>query len=141
MNRAGRFNVPLGSRTKLLIADKEHMGRCSAALANTVIRAQSFEQAEIRPRHFYYLEPPYHRRYSGYYSVGFDEADHARLASFCREIDREGGYFMLSNSDTPLVRKLYRGFHIETVQARRSVSGKAYGRKKEPELIIRNYTQ
>jgi DNA adenine methylase len=46
---------------------------------------------------------------------------------------------MLSNSDTELIRSLYKGFHIEEVSASRSVSCKANQRGKEKELIIRNY--
>lgn len=90
-------------------------------------------------RDFYYLDPPYHETYSGYDGSGFGDADHARLAQFCREVDRVGGYFMLSNSDTSFVRRLYKGFRIEKVMASRSVSCKAHQRGRENELLIRNY--
>jgi DNA adenine methylase len=61
------------------------------------------------------------------------------LAEFCREINDAKAYFMLSNSDTPFVRSLYKGFTIEQISASRSVSCKGNQRKKENELVIRNY--
>ena len=46
---------------------------------------------------------------------------------------------MLSNSDTELVRRLYRGYVVEEVLASRSVSCAPDRRGRVRELIIRNY--
>jgi DNA adenine methylase len=46
---------------------------------------------------------------------------------------------MLSNSDTPLIRKLYADFRIDRVLASRSINSKGNRRGKIAELIIRNY--
>ena len=61
------------------------------------------------------------------------------LAEFCHTIDKKGGFFMLSNSNTALVRKLYNHYNAEKVLAPRFVNCKADGRNKQYELIIRNY--
>jgi site-specific DNA-adenine methylase len=47
--------------------------------------------------------------------------------------------FILSNSLTPITLRLYRGFHIERIVARRSVSRRAEGRTRKTELLVRNF--
>lgn len=139
VNRAGGFNVPMGDYANPQILDEQNLKNCSTVLKNADIKQQSFSHAKISKNDFYYIDPPYHETYEGYSSAGFGDKEHQELAKFCREIDRKGGYFMVSNSDTPFVRELYKGYTIETVSASRSVSCKANQRGKENELIIRNY--
>ena len=77
------------------------------------IHQLTFSQVPIVEGNFYYLDPPYNETFSEYHDSGFDEKDHRKLANFCNEIDVVGGHFMLSNSDTPFVRKLYAAHNIE----------------------------
>jgi DNA adenine methylase len=56
-----------------------------------------------------------------------------------RELDRRGAKLMLSNSDVPFIRELYRGFRIETVMAPRAVSCDASSRGPVSEVVVRNY--
>ena len=139
VNKSGGFNVPMGNYKNPMIADEENLRACSHLLRGTSIEQGTFEDQDIQSDDFYYLDPPYHQTYTGYSSGGFGDKMHKKLATFCREIDRKGGYFMLSNSDTPFVRALYEGYTVEDIQAGRSVSCKAHQRGKENELIIRNY--
>jgi DNA adenine methylase len=48
---------------------------------------------------------------------------------------------MLSNSDTPAIRRLYEdlGFRIDVVQAARSINSRATKRGKVCEVVARNY--
>jgi len=141
VNKSGGFNVPMGSYKNPNILDEETLSNCSKVLKNTKISQHGFEQVKIKKGAFYYIDPPYHKTYSQYDGSGFGEKEHIKLADFCKKIDKKGGYFMLSNSDTDLVRTLYKGYNIDEVQASRSVSCKAHQRGKEYELIIRNYTR
>ena len=136
-NKSGLFNVPLGTGTGVI--DEENMRNCSKVLKQAAIACHDFKQAKISRGDFYYLDPPYHKTFSTYDASGFGENEHTELAEFCHAVDRNGGYFMLSNSDTPFVRKLYNGYHIEVVRASRSVSCKGNGRGRANELLIRNY--
>ena len=45
----------------------------------------------------------------------------------------------VSNSDTPFIRELYRGYNIVEVKARRAINCKGEGRGLLTELVIRNY--
>jgi len=56
-----------------------------------------------------------------------------------RELDRRGVRVMLSNSEHPLVRKLYAGFRIEQVYARRHINSHANGRGPIHEVVVLNY--
>jgi DNA adenine methylase len=139
VNQSGEFNVPMGSYTKPAILDEENLRSCSKALQGIEITQHPFWQTPIQKGDFYYLDPPYHKTFSSFDSSGFNDADHEKLAAFCGELDKAGCYFMVSNSDTPFIRKLYRNFGIEQVMADRFVSCKGNQRGKENELIIRNY--
>jgi len=140
VNQSGAFNVPMGSYTAPNILDEGNLRACSKALQGTVIDQRPFSQVAIEKGNFYYLDPPYHKAFSSFDSSGFDDADHEKLAAFCNKLDQAGCYFMVSNSDTPLIRKLYSGYGIEKVMAGRFVSCKGNQRGKETELIIRNYS-
>lgn len=139
VNKSGFFNVPMGKYNEPAILDEDNLRACSLFLKNTEVMQHDFTHIQPAKGQFYYLDPPYHETYSGYDGAGFGDAEHANLAQFCRNIDAKGGYFMLSNSDTPFVRELYTGYHIETVNASRFISCKANDRNKQNELIIRNY--
>ncbi len=52
------------------------------------------------------------------------------------ELARQGVHVVLSNSDTPLVRRLYRGFKIERVLAKRVVNSRGDRRGRVAEVIV-----
>lgn len=139
VNQNGGFNVPMGNYKNPNILDKENILNVSKVLQNTTIQQHSFNETPIEKNAFYYLDPPYHKTYSKYSKNGFGDEMHQQLATFCKAIHEAGGYLMLSNSDTPFIRDLYKNFRIEKVSALRSVSCKAHQRGKEQELLIRNY--
>lgn len=139
VNQSGAFNVPIGSYTDPTILDEENLRACSKALQGIEIKHHDFTQVPIAKENFYYLDPPYHTTFSSFDSSGFDATNHKDLAAFCKKLHDAGCYFMVSNSDTPLIRSLYEGYTIEQVRAGRFVSCKGNQRGKETELIIRNY--
>ncbi|MCZ6677700.1 MAG: DNA adenine methylase [Candidatus Poribacteria bacterium] len=139
VNKSGKFNVPMGDYKNPPIVDEENLRNASQVLQNTEVAQHDFTQLPIQKKHFYYIDPPYHKTYDGYNGGGFGTQEHEKLAEYCKEIDNKGGYFMVSNSDNSFVRKLYKSYDIERVSASRSVSCKGHQRGKENELIIRNY--
>ncbi len=139
VNKSGLFNVPMGKYDNPAILDEDNLKACSKFLQNTEIYQHDFSQLKPKEKQFFYIDPPYHETYSSYDGAGFGDKEHEKLANFCHEIDKQGGYFMLSNSDTKFIRKLYDGYRIEVVSASRFISCKANERNKKNELIIRNY--
>jgi DNA adenine methylase len=139
VNKSGEFNVAMGEYESPPIVDEETLQADSAALQGVELLCQGFDRIAPTPNAFYYLDPPYHGTYDGYDGTRFGDGEHRKLAELCRQIDEVGGYFMLSNSDTALVRSLYGGYVVETVSASRSVSRDARGRGRAKELLVRNY--
>lgn len=139
VNKAGGFNVPMGSYVDPNLFEEDVLRNDSKLLQGVAIHQHSFIHCPVAREDFFYFDPPYHELYSQYDGSGFGEPEHKSLAAFCNEIHTAGAFFMLSNSDTDFVRGLYRSFHIEEVSASRTVSCKAHHRGRKNELIIRNY--
>ncbi len=147
-NRQGHFNVPWGQYMHPSLYVPEILRRAARLLREHARRlaVEPFEKALERPKagDFVYLDPPYvplsaTSRFTAYTREGFTLEDQRRLANICRELDQRGVLFMISNSDTPLVHELYRGFHIQRVWARRSINARGDKRLPISELVIRNY--
>ena len=146
VNRSGEFNVPAGKYKNPRILDAENLRAASAALANADLRCAGFEEllGSARPGDFVYLDPPYvpastTANFTAYAQDGFGPADQERLRDVYRELDRRGCRLMLSNSDVPAVRELYREWRIDVVMAPRAVSCDGAGRQSVAEVVVRNY--
>lgn len=146
VNSRGEFNVPMGRYNRPRILDKKKLRAAAVALAGVELRSGSFEAAVegAGPGDFVYFDPPYMplnetSSFTGYAAGGFGREDQARLAATFRELDRRGCTLMLSNSDHPYIRKLYEGFDIQPVKARRYINSQPDGRGLITELVIRNY--
>jgi DNA adenine methylase len=145
VNRAGRFNVPFGRYKNPSFQDPALLLRASRALRGVQIHHGPFEAALQRtsPGDFVYLDPPYDpvsetASFTSYTTDCFTWHDQQRLASACVALDRRGVRFLLSNSATPRVRALYRGFEQRVVHAPRHISCKSAGRGRVEELLVFN---
>ena len=128
-DRSGEFNVPMGRYAKPAILDTACLYAASQALARADLRCTPFESllSEARPGDFVYLDPPYEpvsrtANFTSYAQDGFSQESQRRLRDVFRELDRRGSKLMLSNSDVPFIRELYRGYRIDIVKAPRAVS-------------------
>jgi DNA adenine methylase len=145
VNRAGRFNVPFGRYKNPTFHDPGLLLRASCALRGVQILRGQFEVALRRaePGEFVYLDPPYDpvsetSSFTSYTRNAFTWADQERLAAECAALDGRGVRFLLSNSATPRVRALYRGFEQRVVRAPRHISCKGGGRGYVDELLVFN---
>ena len=146
VNSEGRFNVPMGRYANPKILDVDALREARRVLLCAFVTHEPFENALERAgaESFSYLDPPYDplsetSSFTTYATGGFTRRDQVRLRDACAAIDRRGGLFMLSNSDTPLTRELYRDFNIEEVRAPRSINSKATKRGCVGEILVRNY--
>lgn len=146
VNRKGEFNVPIGSYTNPDVVTEDNIRACSKALQKATIEYRQFDTIEPVAGDFAYFDPPYHpttdtASFTNYTKLDFSEHDQARLRDFAAKLGKQGVKVMLSNSDTPYIRDLYKGqgFKIDTVQAPRLVNCKPNKRGAVNELIITNY--
>lgn len=142
-NRRGEFNVPIGSYVNPTVFREENLIAVSQQLQHTDIRVQSFEHVlkTAKAGDFVYFDPPYvplsaTSSFTSYVGAGFDLQMQQRLAEVFTELAHRGCYVFLSNSDSPVVRELYRGWRMETVRAGRAINSKASGRNAVNELLV-----
>jgi DNA adenine methylase len=142
-NSKGEFNVPMGRYVNPAICDADNLG--SAALC--------LQKCDLETRHFstvleyaqkgdlVYFDPPYHpltktAYFTDYSKYAFTEESQWLLAQVFTRLANRGVKVMLSNSDTPLINKLYNDFHIHKVLARRNVNSNSEKRGKVSEVIV-----
>lgn len=143
VNKKGEFNVPFGKYTNPTICDEDNLRAVSAVLRNVGLLPGDFERSTMRARKgdAVYFDPPYAplsetSNFTTYTAGGFGSDEQTRLRDVAKQLVDRDVHVLLSNSDTPLVRKLYKGFKIEEVQARRRINSKGDKRGNVGELLI-----
>jgi DNA adenine methylase len=144
VNKAGVFNVPKGSRTKLPEGLPDAVLAASKILHGVDLKLAGYEDVihTATAHDFVYFDPPYLSEKNGftaYTEDDFDLGEHARLRWVCGKLDKLGCPWMLSSSDYPVIRELYKGYDITEVQAKRMINSDGNGRGPVQELVIRNY--
>lgn len=146
VNQKGAFNVPFGRYTNPTVCDADNLRAVHRTLLySSVLRVVAGDFREIvkgaRKGDTVYFDPPYvplsgTADFTAFTKGGFDEAAHTRLRDCFAALDARGVHVLLSNSDTPLVRKLYKGFRISKVKAPRRVNSRGDKRGEINELLI-----
>jgi DNA adenine methylase len=146
VNRKGHFNVPAGRYKNPKIYAPELIAGASEVLCRAELRHGTYGDTTdvVQPGDFVYLDPPYvpvssSASFTSYQAGGFGPEDQLQLRDVFAHLDALGAQVMLSNSDTPEVWELYRGFRIERIWARRSVNSKSDRRGPISELVVRNF--
>ena len=147
VNRKGQFNVPIGKYRDPKILDRENLLAVSAVLKESELITGDFGEITdgCGSGTLVYLDPPYSpisekTGFTEYTRAGFKQEDQERLAKMFLKMIRNGATVILSNSDTPFVRKLYSSLRpspsLEAIEVARSINSKASGRGRVKELLI-----
>jgi DNA adenine methylase len=143
VNSSGEFNVPYGSYKNPRILDPPRLRSAAEALQGVELAVEDFEASckKAKRGDFVYFDPPYvpvskTASFAAYHSVAFTSAEHARLAEAFARLSKRGVKTLLSNSDTPETRALYREFDTHTVHATRAINSNASRRGTVPELLV-----
>jgi DNA adenine methylase len=144
VNRAGDFNVPIGRYTDPPICVPETLRAAQAALARAELRCGDYQKAveDAARGDFVYFDPPYDpvtptASFTSYTAGSFGPDDQRALAETARALVARGCRVMLSNSDTPFVRSLYRkDFKIDRVKCARAINSNAARRGEVDEVIV-----
>lgn len=144
VNQKGGFNVPYGEYQRAYY-DPLNLSKVAKTLKRVEFRVGDFELAlhDITPNDFAYFDPPYYKLggfsdFNRYTKGQFREQDQIRLAALCRELNTKGVRWAMSNSDTPFVRNLYKGFEIKEIENRREINLQSKDRS-VTELLLTNY--
>jgi DNA adenine methylase len=146
-NSRGEFNVPAGKYNRNFF-NTDHIQDLSAFLQNVSISNVDFETFcigdKVKPNDFVFLDPPYDPLSKGaltkYTKNDFTEEDQRRVLKVCNQIDQKGAFFMVCNSNTPLIRELFREYNVEEFVTNVCLNSKADNRKGAyREVVIKNY--
>ncbi len=146
VNARGEFNVPIGSHKNPALYDRDNLLAANWALRDAHLAVQDFRDTlnETRKSDFVYIDPPYYplsatASFTSYTKEDFGGPEQEELAALFADAAQRGVRLMLSNSDTPFIRKLYRDFTMKTVHARRAINCNGASRGKVNELVVTNY--
>lgn len=148
VNAKGEFNVPFNNKTHGSSIDVNNLRAISEYLNrnNIELRNGDFEAAcrDVQAGDFVYFDSPYvpmsnTANFTTYAKDGFNLDAHKRLAELFKQLDGIGAYVLLSNNDAPLVRELYDGYQIESIDVRRAINRDAT-RRTGKEVLVSNCT-
>ncbi len=148
VNQAGQFNSPYGKyknpnivNTPAVLAMSKYFNE-----NNIKIIDGDYKNAlkNLRRGAFVYFDPPYmpissSSSFTGYTENGFDKNQQIELKAECDKLNAKGIKFLLSNSDHPFIRELYKDYEIITVKAKRSINSNGNKRGEINEVLVRNY--
>ena len=143
VNRQGDFNVPIGTKRRVVFED-ESFTEIASALNGVTLLAQDFEAtiAMAGTGDVVYADPPYTVAHNDngflkYNNEIFLWSDQIRLRDSVQAAAARGASILVSNANHESIRKLYSQFDRVTEVSRHSViSGTANGRTKTTELLI-----
>lgn len=147
VNSKGEFNVPWGKNVHKGKVDKNNLLLLHDYLnSNSIdINLGDFEEQVKRAREndFVFFDSPYiptskTAGFTRYTTNDFKYEDHVRLANVYKELSERGVKCLLTNSNTPLAKELYKDYHIREVNVMRAINSdvsKRVGR----EIIVTNY--
>jgi DNA adenine methylase len=138
VNRKGEFNVPMGRYDDPRICDADGLRAAAAALATAELMHGDYRACAERAVRgdFVYFDSPYDDTFTAYTADSFGSAQQHELAELARTLVARGVRVMLSNSDTPFVRQLYRGFHVDRVKCARAINSNTAKRGAVDEVIV-----
>ena len=137
VNKSGQFNVPEGSYANPDICNVERLRKASKALTKATIKPGDFSRV-VTPSDgdLIYCDPPYDGCFTNYQADGFKGDSQTRLRDAANSWKSKGAVVVLSNADTPAMRKLYEGYVIHNARAPRHINSKGDRRGAVAELII-----
>lgn len=145
-NSRGLFNVPFGRQSNPTVCNDQLIMEAHRVFAGDSPRvtfwSRNFLDSESRmlPGDLVYMDPPYHDTFTAYTKSTFGEVEQQQVRAMMDRLTTRGCKVIVSNSDTPFVRDLYRSYRVIDISVKRVINSKASERKTvKSELLIVNY--
>lgn len=144
VNKKGEFNVPIGTKTKILFEEDDFLG-LSNLLAGMNIEACDFEKTidKAKAGDFIFIDPPYTVKHNLNGFVKYNENifswdDQVRLNKAIKRAINRGASILILNADHSSIRNLYKGMGNMVKLERASViAGNPQARGVYTELAIK----
>ena len=144
VNKAGKFNVPMGSHKNPTICDEENLRNLSKLIQKVQFQYGDYKRSMeyVTENTFVYFDPPYRplnvtSGFTSYTKEDFNDENQKELAEFYRELNEQNAKLMLSNSNPKNTNKednffdnIYQGFNIDEIYASRMINANSKGRGK-----------
>lgn len=147
-NLQGEYNVPYGKgkhkKTQYLPEAEIRLFSEKALDTGALFLCCDFAEVingPLFPDSVIYCDPPYlpasdTANFTQYHTGPFGEKQHRQLVAAILKANREtGASVVISNSDTPLTREIYKDFRFREIAVQRSVSANTQNREKAKEVI------
>jgi len=145
VNLLGKFNVPIGTKTKVLL-DSDDFQEVAARLDGVSLESADFESSidKAVAGDFVFVDPPYTVKHNNngflkYNDTIFLWKDQIRLRDALVRADSRGAKFLVTNANHKSVANLYADYERHALARASVISGPQHGRGSTEELIIRNY--
>jgi DNA adenine methylase len=143
-NLKGKFNVPIGTKTKILM-DDDCFEEISKRLKNVQLINSDFERviSNAVDGDFLFVDPPYTvaHNFNGFVKYNekiFSWNDQIRLRDSLFSAKQRGVRLLLTNAHHESVKELYRnGFEYFEIPRRSVISSQNKGRSKTQEALLR----
>jgi DNA adenine methylase len=147
VNLKGKFNVPIGTKTEVLL-DTDDFGTVSKALKRARLLNWDFEKTlELSERgDFVFIDPPYitAHNFNGFIKYNekiFSWNDQIRLRDAIASARKRGVKILMSNADHPSIEKLYAGLgHTRSIERASVIAGTSNYRQKTTEFLLKTYS-
>lgn len=159
VNKKGIYNTPFGQHMTLrkLCYNKKNPGNCidiyelHKYLNKPNVKIEQGDYMDIlklvKKKDLVYLDPPYFpikamkTNFTSYVTGSWGLDEHMRFFDFIRKLTKKGCYVVMSNNNSPFLKKQlpkpqYNYSYIETL---RSIGAKASVKKNIKEILIKNY--
>lgn len=143
VNRSGKFNVPIGSKSEVIM-ESDDFSKISRILNGVEIKKMDFAEAISRAKKddLVYVDPPYtvNHNLNGFLKYNekiFSWHDQERLAEAVKNAGRRGAKVIVSQADHASIRDLYLGIGKISPISRTSVlAANPSKRRQTTELLI-----
>jgi DNA adenine methylase len=143
VNRKGIFNVPIGTKTSVIL-ESDALDRVAARLNDVKLKAGDFENQidKAGNRDLIFADPPYtvRHQFNGfvkYNEMLFSWDDQERLFAALLRAKSRGAQIICTNADHASIRELYeRDFHLTPVERFSAIAGAGGTRGNYAELLI-----
>ncbi len=146
VNLDGKFNVPIGTKTNVLL-DSDNFSVVAECLNKAKLLCRDFEEVVnlAAEGDLIFVDPPYtvKHNYNGF--VKYNEKlfcwnDQIRLRDSLVRARKRGAFVVVTNANHPSVRELYRGrFELITLARSSVIAASSERRGRYTELIIRSF--
>lgn len=143
VNQKGMFNVPIGTKTKVLM-ETDNFHKISTRLSNVQLLNEDFEKIIDRAKKYdlIFVDPPYTVKHDNngfikYNEVLFQWEDQIRLKDALVRAKKRGAYIVSTNAHHQSIYELYsKEFTLKQVPRKSVISGSAKSRGQCFEYII-----